>query len=263
MKKSFLVIFLLIFLISCKKEKIEIDKVEVTTINTLQIIQNDMAYCGEAAPHGVPTWYDWRDCPRVGYGNNPQHLKAVVPWGQVYETSQGSKSVNTRVQIRNLYVYYLSKSKKEWFKWTGSPDVAGANFVEDFNGNANIPPDNVRKETDGSISVKLVSNYNFHFWSTQGRVFIDTTDIAGVWSYCEARLILDDSSKPDDRAKSSFILSVGADYWFDLTTNWNPSWSVNGDIGIGRFKYVTNDWRAFNMHTLLNETLIKNPPPFK
>ncbi len=32
---------------------------------------------------------------------------------------------------------------------------------------------------------------------------------------------------------------------------------------MGRFKYVTKEWQAFNMHTLSESELRKNPPPIK
>jgi hypothetical protein len=55
---------------------------------------------------------------------------------------------------------------------------------------------------------------------------------------------------------------MGGDYWLNLTAKWN-NWQTNGDIGIGKFKYVTTGWRAFNMTTLSPEQITQNPPPLE
>lgn len=268
--KTTLILAFLCLMYGCKKNSVSekvsnpgIDSTKTIIINSIQTIIDDMVLCGEAQPHGVPLSYDWAKCPRLGYGNNPKHMRAVLPWGQLYTTTKGDNTANTRVQIRNLYIYYLSKTTDQWTFWTGSNSVTGAYYAEDFNNNNSIPAINIRTEPAGGVSVKLVPNYNYHFWSEYGRKTIDPTDIKGVWSCCEARLVIDDPSKPDDRSKAEFILSTGADYWLDLTATWVSTWYNNGDIGIGRFKYVTSDWKAFNMHTLSAQELQANNPPFK
>lgn len=232
-------------------------------LNTAQTLREDMSLCGEAIPHGVPWYFEWRDCPRLSYGNNPQHLTAMIPWGQLYETEAGNTATNTRVHIRDLQACYLSKSDGQWHAWTGSRDVEGAYFAEDFTNNAAIPAADFRHEPDGGISVRLIPGYNFHFWSTAGRVLIDTNDIAAAWASCEARLILHDPAAPDDRAAAQYILSTGSDYWLDLAAQWDPSWLNNGDIGIGRFKFVRPQWRAFNMHSMSEDQLNNQPPPLQ
>ena len=86
--------------------------------------------------------------------------------------------------------------------------------------------------------------------------------IAGVFSTVQARLILDNENGLDDRDQSEYLLSVGSDYWRNMEIGWDY-WKTNGDTGIGRFKYVTKEWKAFNMHTLTEEQIRKNPPPIE
>jgi hypothetical protein len=103
------IVFLaLLSLLSCQKE-ISSAQPTITVANSVEQILDNMKLCHEAIPHGVPSSFDWRKCPRVDYGNNPGEMTAMIPWGQVYEEIGGSKSSNTRVQIRNLRTYYLSK----------------------------------------------------------------------------------------------------------------------------------------------------------
>jgi len=234
---------------------------ESLRVNSLQDIVDDMALCHEALPHGVPESYGWQKCPRVGMGNDPGDFRALMPWGQVYVSEEGNQANNTRVELRHLETYYLSRKDGLWHLWSSDYTVEGASYVEDFVDDISIPAD-VRNEESGAVSIRCEEGYNYHFWSPSGRTSIDPTDIAGVFSSCQARLVLHDPALPDDREKSTYMLSVGADYWKALDSEWDQ-WTTNGDIGIGRFRFVTSDWRAYNMHTLTEEKLRANPPPLR
>jgi hypothetical protein len=243
--------------IACKKPS---DEVQFNPLNSLETIVNDMKKCHDALPKGVPPHFDWQKCPRLGMANSPGNMQAMIPWGQIYEAADGNPAINTRVQVRNIQAWFLSKKTGKWTLWGRSQDVHGAAYAEDFANDRNVPAD-IRKESDGSVSVKAGNGYNFHYWSSQGRVTIDPSDIAGVWTFCEARLITDDPNKTDDRAKTRYLLSMGADYWLNLSAQWTPDWKSNGDVAIGRFKWVSTEWQAFNMHSMKEEDLRKNPPP--
>jgi hypothetical protein len=56
-------------------------------------------------------------------------------------------------------------------------------------------------------------------------------------------------------------MSVGGDWWQSLTAQWD-NWKTNWDIGIGRFRYITSDWKSFNMNSVHPDTIRNNPPPF-
>jgi hypothetical protein len=195
-------------------------------------------------------------------GGDVGTMRAALPWGQVYETVAGNPATNTRVQLRNLKLYMLSKKTNKWTYLTGSLAVDGAAYVEDFAGDQSRPAD-IRIEPDGTVSVKAGGGYNFHFWSKSGRATIKPSDVAGLFATCQARLILHDPAQPDDRATAQYVLSIGADYWKNLTTGWCADWTCNYDAGIGRFKYVTIEWQAFNMHSLTEATVRNSPPPLE
>jgi hypothetical protein len=238
----------------------KVDAYYQRTINSITTIIYDMTPPHEGMPHGVPTSYNWASKPRVGWGNNPQGFKAMIAWGQLYEATTGNPATNTRVQIRNIRAYMLSKREGQWYLLQSSTRVEGAAFREDFAGNVNKAAD-IRYEPDGSISVKAGQGYNFHFW-TPSRVPIDPNDIAGIFTTVQARLVIDNLQRADDRAKARYVLSMGGDYWLNLTAKWD-NWTTNGDIGIGKFKYVTSNWRAFNMTTLSPAQIRQNPPPLE
>lgn len=230
------------------------------TINSLETIINDMKLPHEGHPHGVPLSWDWAQQPRLGKGNNPGSFRAMIAWGQVYEDSYGNPAKNTRVQIKDIRAYMLSKRDGQWHLLQSSYLVNGASFRENFEYNSSKEPD-YRLENDGSISVKAGDGYNVHFWTATGRVTIDPEDIAGILTTVQARLIVDNPNQPDDRLQARYLLDMGGDYWLNLDAGW-IFLKTNQDIGIGRFRYVTTEWKSFNMHTLSEEELLQNPPLF-
>ncbi|BAZ09371.1 hypothetical protein NIES4071_11790 [Calothrix sp. NIES-4071] len=232
-----------------------------SVINSVTTIVSDMQPPQDAAPHGVPKHYSWANGPEIGMGNNPKDFKALIAWGQLYEAEQGNPATNTRVQIRNIKAYFLSKEDNKWRLLQSSPAVEGSAYREDFAGDANKQAD-VRPEFDGSISAKAGGGYNYHFWTQGGRALINPSDIGGIFTTVEARLIVDDASQPDDRSQARYLLNTGGDYWLDLTTGWD-NFKTNGGIATGRFKYVTTEWQAFNMTTLSAEQILTNPPPLE
>ncbi len=243
-------------------DQIDGEQPEAPLPTELQLLLEDMTQPHEGKPKGVLDSYGWGNNPRVGYGNTPPDgWNAVLPWGQVYTDELGNQSTNTRFQIRNIQLWYLSKASDTWKKWSSSSNIAGANYAEDFQNDTNIPADIRDENTNGGgISATLVEGYNFHFWDSDGRTEIDPKDIAGIWASLESRLILNDSNEADDRGEARLMMSAGADYWENTTVQWDQ-WKTNGDIFIGRFRYLSAEWQTFHGHTLTEEQLKENPPP--
>lgn len=259
-KKIFLATLLVLPFCFCKKETPNNGNNPQSTINTVQEIIDDMSLPHEGSPSGVPDYFDWAKKPRIGMGNNPGSFKAFIIWGQVYTAQPGNPAVNTRVQIRNLKAWYLSKRTQRWILLQSGIKAEGAAYREDFAGDVNKPAD-VRNEPDGSISIRTEKGYNFHFWLPQ-RVEIDATDIGAIFTTAQAKLILHDPTTTNDRASARYMMSIGADYWSTLSAPWD-NFKTNGDVGIGRFKFVRNDWKAFNMTSATPEQLRQNPPPLE
>ncbi|MEA5622621.1 hypothetical protein [Nostoc sp. UHCC 0251] len=211
----------------------------------------------EGIPHGIPLHRSWATGPRLG-STDPGTFTAMTAWGQLYEAAEGNPATNTRVQIKNIKAYYLSKTDKKWHILQSSVMLEGAAYREDFSGNVNTAAD-IRYESDGSISVKAGNGYNFHFWAPS-RASINPIDVMGMFTTVQARLVVDNFNKPDDRSKARYILSEGGDYWLNLTAHWN-NLATNKDFGIGKFKYVKNNWQAFNVITLPEDQIRRNPPP--
>ncbi|MGL4608079.1 MAG: carbohydrate-binding domain-containing protein [Trueperaceae bacterium] len=237
-----------------------------TKINSVQTIIDDVTLPHDAKPLGVPEDYSWAQGPVIDEGKDYSSFKAFTAWGQLYEPTTGNPAVNTRVQLKNIKTYFLSKSDNTWYLLQSTADVDGAAYVEDFSNDESIPAD-IRTESEG-VSVTAGDGYNFHFWPSNGRAEIDPNNIAGWFTTVQARLIVDDQNLPDDRAQAKFIMGMAGDYWISLDASWESDWSANSGIGVGRFKYLTADWQAFNFATFFQgdldeEKLRQNPPPLE
>ena len=222
-------------------------------------ISGDMTGANEGHPHGVPLSYDWANGPAMSEGNNSEGQQAMTAWGVVYEGAQGNPATNTRVNIRNVQSWFLSKSKGTWtmIQNTSTPD--GDAYVEDFSGDSNKPAD-IRREADGTISVTAGGGYNFHFYPSP-RASLDPNDIGGIVTIFEARLIVGNPSGPDDRSTAVYLAGAGGDYYPSLTGSWPGNTDYNPGIAVGKEKYVKTYWRSFAMSTVPAAQLTQNPPP--
>jgi hypothetical protein len=260
------VLFALLFLVgiaACSQSE-QVTELEPAVANTVQIIIDDMTLSHEAKLHGVPDSYDWSARPRIGMGNISSKdgvtFRSITAWGQVYEAANGNPAWNSRVHLRNIRTWVLSKRTNTWKLLQAQTVVEGGAFKEDFQGNANRPAD-IRAEPSGGISVTAGNGYNFHFWPKGGRAAIDPNDIKGVFTTVLAMLVLNDPKGPDDRRNARYLLGMGADYWLNQTIQWQANPWVNGDVAIARHKFVKPYWQSFSMTTLSADELRRNPPP--
>ncbi len=231
-------------------------------VNSVETIIDDMSLPHEGTPIAFAGWGTLTG-PGLDYGNNPPtDWGYALPWGVIFVAKEGSQATNTRVEMRNMRIYVLSKRTNTWRQMGSSTTVDGSFYNEDFRQGNDIKPATMRTEPGGGVSTTPVWPYAYHFWCC-GRQPFDRADLGGVYATYQARLVVNDTSKPDDRAKARFLAYTGLDYWRDLTSGWEPGQPHNGEAGHGRMKYVTNNWRAINMTTVPAATLRANPPPME
>lgn len=252
-------------------------------INSLAIIQQDMSANGEATPWTpikpgtnppavwFPSSWSWYWHNNLAYENNnalskskpggvyPYGSPDVFPWYVIFSYGGNVACTNTRVQVRNIAAYWYSKSQQKWILAVASntADALNDRYDTDYNyGQANM-----RNETvvnGGGTSVKPTTSYCIQGWTTGGFGAINPTDVGAFFTYCEARLIVDNPALPDDRYKANLIVCPGMDYK-------NPAYnSVNGgtvgSVAAGRFKIVTNSWRPFNVYAIAPGVTPPSPP---
>jgi len=262
-------IFLVVILLSeCKKKDDKTKEVNIVTIDSVQSIINDMTLAPDAPLHGTEglSWGDGtaqpQPIPVPAKNFKGEWFQAMTNWGQVYIPRVGSSAINTRCQIRNVISKLLKKNGTWITVQSGNPE--GAAFVENFANNASMDAGLRDESLNGGgksmiVGVGAWAGHNFHFWVSP-RTSVDVNDIVGVFTTCEARLIISDPNGPDDRNSCKNILQMGADWWLSLSGGWLPDWSANSGIGGSRSKWVTSDWQSFSMCTLTADQIKANPP---
>ena len=249
----------------CKKENLVFIDINFTNEDLVKLIWDDMHLAHEGKPHGIPSYFDFAQGPMIKdvTESGVEDFQAMAWWGQVYEALEGNSSINTRVELKNYRAFYLSRLDNKWYKLSVIENITeGAGYPEDYQDD-NLHPggDMIRFESNGHISCKPGSGFNFHFYTP--RTLINPSDIAQIATSFDAKLIMADSNGVDDRNIAKFVASCGADVWKNMTVSWASDFSNNKDIGMWRFKYVTNDWQTFTFLTDMSlEELGQNPPPF-
>ncbi|NJD06433.1 MAG: hypothetical protein FIA97_08025, partial [Methylococcaceae bacterium] len=224
--------------------------------NALEAIAGDMQPVNDAAPHGVPS----ANASEIVAGNNPPDgWRAMTAAGQLYRDASDSADKNTRIEFRNMEAYVLSKSTMTWSITQGSVSIRGKTWNEAGEGRSALPK--FRNSGDGAVSVKLAHGRTLRFFPKTSRGSIESTDIAGVFTTVQARLIVDKSEKSDDRSSAKYVISMGGDYWKSVTARRVGDGVNSAKIGSGRYKYVTEEWQDFNFTTLTPDQLAANPPP--
>jgi hypothetical protein len=222
--------------------------------NTAQTIIDDMTGTPSIPP---PSWTNgW---PHVSAGiNAPSWANSITAWGAIYRFGNDT---NTAVEARNIRTYILRKSTRQWELFDGTTDVGYSGYKLDFSGFASLADERIAD--DGGVIVRIPDNVVFHFWPSGNQNTIDTSDIAEIFTTFEARLVVNDSSKPDDTQSSIYVGEAGADYY----GNGECCFEDGGEIGNGRFKYVTTEWAWYNMMTLPTNatvaTVAANNPPLE
>ena len=262
------------------------------TVNSVQEIINDMKLYNEGELAGVDKGNGWASGP--GYvimGNIPRgtntpsywrpantHFKssatwnAVIPWLVVFD-GVGNGATNTRVQMRNIKLYMKRKSTNRWEVIINQP-ISGEDYPKSLQGDQTTRAD-IRYEADGSRSLKPNGrNRVFHGWGSP--INFDAWDLTALVTTVQARLVVDNPARPDDRSRAKFLIHVGADYYPETSTRvaaTAPAYYFPG-VGVSRAKYVRNEWRAFNFSTIdagkpepggsiSTQELINNPPPLE
>ena len=262
------------------------------TVNSVQEIVNDMKLYNEGELAGVDKGNGWASGP--GYvimGNIPRgtntpsywkpantHFKssatwnAVIPWLVVFD-GVGNGATNTRVQMRNIKLYMKRKSTNRWEVIINQP-ISGEDYPKSLQGDQTTRAD-IRYEADGSRSLKPNGrNRVFHGWGSP--INFDAWDLKALVTTVQARLVVDNPARPDDRSRAKFLIHVGADYYPETSTRvaaTAPAYYFPG-VGVSRAKYVRNEWRAFNFSTIdagkpepggsiSTQELINNPPPLE
>ena len=232
-----------------------------TVIDDMKL-RNDFVLKGyEKFEHG---WYVGPGNNTMGnnpaFSNNPEWsifyknptyagkvAKAVLPWVVILDGVNHAAS-NTAVEMRNMRTYIKSRSTGKWVL-RGNPSSTTGLYYGKPSTNLPARDEVVLRRAGASSTVKVPENrgYFWHGWSNAGRLTIDPTDIAAILVTVQARLMVADPSKPDDRHKAQLGLQVGADYYLTMSSTYPEAYAPA--VGVSRTKTITTNWRAFNFMT--------------
>jgi hypothetical protein len=224
-----------------------------------ELFIGDMCKPHDLRPQGIDA--GWSRHARRGMRTLPDGWSCATMWGQIYPPEGGNPARNVRVQVRDARLWFFSRKDDQWRLVQSDVGVDGAAYRLDFAEDESVKAD-LRREHDGSVSVRLVPGRNFHFWPTvKGpmRVTLDPEDVGAMASSFLARLVVDDASQPDDREKARLIGSCGGDFWRSMDARWDH-WKTNGDWAIGRFKLLTEEWQPFTGTNAEPDLLRQNAP---
>ncbi len=185
-----------------------------------------------------------------------------------------NQSSNTRIEIAFIRGYQLKNGT--WSKFADvSPTISnpvgeyhpaqstnpmkfdrGCGLDEQNTGleHHDIIENELRNEASGNISVKPEYYYRWHSWAPRKQTGNTMDALYGV---AFMRLIVEDTNEVDDRHLANYVAHVSSD-----KSVWSP-YAYVGDLGMSRYKKITNDWQPFNFMTeTTKEELEANPPPF-
>lgn len=183
----------------------------------------------------------------------------------------GNGAPNTRIQARDLQLWYLDMS--DVWRLHGHAVRPGSYMPPNSWGAETGAKSNTtwRDETSngGGASVRDIGrgDYEDHTW----HAFTSPKTLPahkGLASCFFARRILDNPDGADDRSACRILGACAGDYYIDAATSAGGPKIVGVTVrpmGYSRFKYMTNAWRMFGFYSkgMLTEAQIRaNPPPF-
>ncbi len=212
--------------------------------NPIQTMTEDMNLPHEAYPHGCP----WCTHATVSNMFPPLGFTYMTAWAVLFEEVNGSRSVNTRIQVRNLKTYLLHKDTMEWEEAPRVDSIFADSYPEwEFGGICEEI--DKRVESTGGVSIKMKLGQMVELLPGAGRAMV-SPDVIAVYVIAEARLIPDDRRKPYDLYLAKYVMAVGGDWWIDEGQTPSSGGVNNPGIGFGRFKKITPQWRTFSMSTM-------------
>ena len=203
-----------------------------------------------AAPRGdaTPSWWDITD---TSYKDG-DWWNGITPWIVIYPGANHT-ATNVRVKVSNLELFILEHSTGLWRLINPSDNNPTWQVHQSHisPGTASETVDR-RVEPDGKVSYKLNTGLN-PIHAGVGKFVITGSDVKAVYARVITELILDDENLSDDRSSAELTMSVGGDYYPDVSLvvgdfaapyDWIPA------IAASRFGLISSDRRIHHVATI-------------
>ncbi|MCP5246665.1 MAG: hypothetical protein H6937_12245 [Burkholderiales bacterium] len=210
------------------------------------------------APRGDATPIWWQ--PSDKYYKSTAYWHAITPWFIIYPGTDHS-AINARVKISEIKLFILKRSSNSW-EQVNIDDTDPTWQFHQSHVSPNTAHEKVsrRIEPDGKVSYKLNKGLNpihggVHKYEIYG------PDVKAVYAQLITELIQDDPDKQDDRAEAQLLVSIGADYYPDISMRvkdfaapytWTPA------IAASRFALVKRSPRIHHVATIDPPGPLKN-----
>ncbi|MFK7965394.1 MAG: hypothetical protein AB8C46_15645 [Burkholderiaceae bacterium] len=210
----------------------------------------------------APTWWQESERVRAEY-KDCDYWTGFVQWFIAFE-GVGNAADNVRIETRNPQSWYLSKRTGQW-RQIGHADGTAWFFADKANLFYVEGEVSVSAGAGGStlIDVDRGSPNVYHGIWPQGVIDIGDAvgDMRALFTTVQARLVVADPSRADDRDQAFWMLQSGADYYpyVGVTeTDARPP-----GAGLSRSKRISSQWQSFNFATIDNARLDYRGPQVK
>ena len=205
----------------------------------------------------IPT----QNCPDCASGTHAGNYQAgslwstFGQWATIYKIKDTDLVENVGVEITDFKMWRYNTSTNKWVLVNEGFDY-GAFYHEAFWDDGSAPLNDHKilssdRKTYKCLMDSQTSGRCFHPFSPQinwaNVGFSDNTNPCYVVSQAKVRLIKWDKDGSDNRASANLCANVGGDYWIYKGAQFDNQWRHNGDIRIGYFKKLTNDWQYVYM----------------
>ena len=176
-------------------------------------------------------------------------------WGTIYKIKGTDLVENVGVEITDFKMWRYNENTSQWVLVNDTFDY-GAFYYETFWDDGSAPLNDHKilssdKKTYKCLMDSQTSGRCFHTFSAQKKWsdYGFTTNPSYIVAQMKARLIVWDENGADNRANANLCMDVGGDYWIRQGAGFDDQWRHNGDMMVGYYKKITNDWRYVYMTT--------------
>ena len=200
--------------------------------------------------------YNWKYAPRINPdGSFPNSTwNAFGHWMTTYKVEGSSLYDNVGLLLQNPKAWIWNTSSNSWdvlssdFEW-------GSWYVEDFydDGNSTIS-NSVTWENGVSgnhstwVKIKQDSTTNgrcFHPWGYQKNWRNNSTWSNNGQPYIvtkiDFKLVKYDENGIDNLDNAQLVVNSGGDWWSEVGATWQPDWSTNRDMAVGKYILATRE----------------------
>lgn len=200
--------------------------------------------------------YNWLTKPRINPdGSFPQSTwNAIGHWMTTYKVQGSSYYDNVGLLLQDPKAWIWNTTTRSWdvlsddFEW-------GTWYREDFwdDGSGNITG-TTQWETGVSgnhskwVKIKQTSESSgrcFHPWGYQKNWRSNSNWANNGQPYIvtkvDFKLIKYDESGVDNLDKARLVVNSGADWWRNVGDTWQPDWSTNRDMAVGKYILATKE----------------------